>query len=227
MLAFITKNHALTAVRKPLPSLRRDWALVRVRLAGICNTDVEILRGYHNFRGTPGHEFVGEVVDVRGARSHEEKSWLGRRVGGEINIACARSRIPPTLRILPPRIENPLRATQSARNRRSRRRIRRISRATARKSSRHTQHGHRRASRLHRAARRSLRDSRSSSGKRIPQGGRTRRRQARAIDRHGAQVNRHSGRDVRQTLRKARAREPQRNQDRPRPRQRAQISREC
>ena len=89
MLAFITKNHALTAIRKPLPRLRPAWALVHVRLAGICNTDVEILRGYHNFRGTPGHEFVGEVVDLRGARSHEKKSWLGRRVAGEINIACA------------------------------------------------------------------------------------------------------------------------------------------
>jgi threonine dehydrogenase-like Zn-dependent dehydrogenase len=89
MLAFITKNHALTAVRKPLPRLRPGWVLLRVRLAGICNTDLEILRGYHNFRGTPGHEFVGEAVDVHGARSHEKKSWLGRRVAGEINIACA------------------------------------------------------------------------------------------------------------------------------------------
>lgn len=89
MLAFLTKNHALIAVRKPLPTLRRNWALIRVRLAGICNTDVEILRGYHNFRGTPGHEFVGEVVDVRAARSQATKSWLGRRVAGEINIACA------------------------------------------------------------------------------------------------------------------------------------------
>ena len=88
MLAFVTKNHALTAVRKPLPRLRPGWALIRVRLAGICNTDVEILRGYHSFHGTPGHEFVGEVVDVRGARSHQ-KSWLGRRFAGEINIACA------------------------------------------------------------------------------------------------------------------------------------------
>ena len=45
MLAFITKNQALTAARKPLPTLRRRWVLIRVRLAGICNTDVEILRG--------------------------------------------------------------------------------------------------------------------------------------------------------------------------------------
>ena len=89
MLAFVVRNHALTAVRKPLPTLRRGWALVRVRLAGICNTDVEILRGYHNFRGTPGHEFVGEVVDVRGVGSRATKGWLGRRVAGEINIACA------------------------------------------------------------------------------------------------------------------------------------------
>jgi threonine dehydrogenase-like Zn-dependent dehydrogenase len=89
VLAFVAKNHALTAARKPLPTLRRGWALVRVRLAGICNTDVEILRGYHNFRGTPGHEFVGEVVDVHGAPSREKKHWLGHRVAGEINIACA------------------------------------------------------------------------------------------------------------------------------------------
>ena len=89
MLAFTIGNHALVATGKRSPRLLRGWALIRVRLAGICNTDVEILRGYHNFRGTPGHEFVGEVVDVRGVGSHEKKSWLGRRVAGEINIACA------------------------------------------------------------------------------------------------------------------------------------------
>jgi len=89
VLAFVVRNHALAAVRKPSPRLRRGWALVRVRLAGICNTDAEILRGYHAFHGTPGHEFVGEVVDVRGAGSREKNNWLGRRVAGEINIACA------------------------------------------------------------------------------------------------------------------------------------------
>jgi threonine dehydrogenase-like Zn-dependent dehydrogenase len=89
VLAFVVRNHALAAVRKPSPRFRRGWALVRVRLAGICNTDVEILRGYHAFHGTPGHEFVGEVVDVRGVGSREKNNWLGRRVAGEINIACA------------------------------------------------------------------------------------------------------------------------------------------
>jgi len=63
--------------------------LVRVRLAGICNTDVEILRGYHGFRGTPGHEFVGEVVDVYGVSEAPKKKWLGRRVCGEINVSCS------------------------------------------------------------------------------------------------------------------------------------------
>ncbi|MGB9465781.1 MAG: alcohol dehydrogenase catalytic domain-containing protein, partial [Candidatus Acidiferrum sp.] len=64
MLAFSVSNGKLKLVTKPLPKLRSRWALVRVRIAGICNTDVEILRGYHAFRGTPGHEFVGEVADV-------------------------------------------------------------------------------------------------------------------------------------------------------------------
>jgi len=63
--------------------------LVRVRLAGICNTDVEILHGYHGFRGTPGHEFVGEVADVYGVSEAAKKKWLGRRVCGEINVSCS------------------------------------------------------------------------------------------------------------------------------------------
>jgi threonine dehydrogenase-like Zn-dependent dehydrogenase len=73
---------------RPLPKLRPRWALVRVRVAGICNTDIEILRGYHGFRGTPGHEFVGEVVEVHGL-SRERDRWLGRRVVGEINVTCS------------------------------------------------------------------------------------------------------------------------------------------
>jgi alcohol dehydrogenase len=89
MLAFVVKNRALAPVQKPSPKLRRGWALIRVRLAGICNTDVEILRGYHAFRGTPGHEFVGEVIDVRGVSARVKNKWLGRRVAGEINIACS------------------------------------------------------------------------------------------------------------------------------------------
>ncbi len=63
-----------------VPSIDRDHeALVRVRLAGICNTDLEIIKGYANFSGILGHEFVGEVVDG-------PAEWLSKRVVGEINI---------------------------------------------------------------------------------------------------------------------------------------------
>ncbi len=60
-----------------MPRLRRGWALVRVQLVGICNTDVELLRGYYNFRGVPGHEFVGTVEEVRGVASAAKKKWPG------------------------------------------------------------------------------------------------------------------------------------------------------
>jgi len=89
VLAFALHNQKLVAKERPLPRLRRGWALLRVRLAGICNTDIEILRGYHDFRGTPGHEFVGEVVEVRGVSARERTRWLGRRVVGEINVSCS------------------------------------------------------------------------------------------------------------------------------------------
>lgn len=67
-----------------MPPRGEGEALIQVALAGICGTDREILKGYFGFRGIPGHEFVGRVVDC------EEKAWLGRRVVGEINVACGR-----------------------------------------------------------------------------------------------------------------------------------------
>jgi threonine dehydrogenase-like Zn-dependent dehydrogenase len=88
VLAFQVEKGKLCSKERPAPRLRADWALIHVRLAGICNTDVEILRGYHNFQGTPGHEFVGEVVDVAGVSAGLRKKWLGQRVCGEINISC-------------------------------------------------------------------------------------------------------------------------------------------
>ncbi|HYW67348.1 MAG TPA: alcohol dehydrogenase catalytic domain-containing protein [Candidatus Dormibacteraeota bacterium] len=89
MLCFTVRNHKLVAASKPRPRLRPGWALLRVRLAGICNTDIEILRGYHQFSGTPGHEFVGEVVKVAGVSVKTRKRWIGKRVAGEINVACS------------------------------------------------------------------------------------------------------------------------------------------
>lgn len=89
MLGLAVRNGILRKIEKPEPKLRPGWARIRVRLAGICNTDVEILRGYHRFRGIPGHEFVGEVVEVGGASATARKRWIGKRVAGEINVSCA------------------------------------------------------------------------------------------------------------------------------------------
>jgi alcohol dehydrogenase len=89
MLSFSVENQGLIGQNAPLPELRNGWALVKVRLAGICNTDIEILRGYHGFRGTPGHEFVGEVVDVANASKEKKRLWIGSRVTGDINISCS------------------------------------------------------------------------------------------------------------------------------------------
>ena len=89
MLEFTVAKGKLRKTAKPLPKLRPSWALIRVRMAGVCNTDLEILRGYHAFRGTPGHEFVGEVAEVRDVSARERARWLGRRVVGEINVSCS------------------------------------------------------------------------------------------------------------------------------------------
>ncbi|HYL64657.1 MAG TPA: alcohol dehydrogenase catalytic domain-containing protein [Candidatus Methylomirabilis sp.] len=72
-----------------MPWLRRGWTRIRVRLAGICNTDIELMRGYQAFRGVPGHEFVGEVAEVHGVSAAQKNKWLGRRVCGEINVSCS------------------------------------------------------------------------------------------------------------------------------------------
>jgi threonine dehydrogenase-like Zn-dependent dehydrogenase len=95
MISFVVRGKKLAEVRRPLPGLRPGWALVRERQAGICNTDVEILRGYHGFRGTPGHEFVGEVVEVAGVSAKTKKRWVGKRVAGEINVSCAANGLRP------------------------------------------------------------------------------------------------------------------------------------
>jgi threonine dehydrogenase-like Zn-dependent dehydrogenase len=70
----------------PQPQPAPHEALVMVHLAGICNTDIEISRGYKGWRGVLGHEFVGEIAAVRDGEGSEQ--LLGRRVVGEINVAC-------------------------------------------------------------------------------------------------------------------------------------------
>lgn len=72
----------------PRPEAGPEEALIRVTLAGICSTDLELVKGYAGgFRGVLGHEFVG-VVEVVGAP--EAAEWLGRRVVGSINLGCRR-----------------------------------------------------------------------------------------------------------------------------------------
>lgn len=71
---------------RPVPAVRPRWARVRVNLAGICSTDMELLKGYRNFRGVLGHEFVGVVDEC------EDASWRRQRVVGEINAACGHCR---------------------------------------------------------------------------------------------------------------------------------------
>jgi threonine dehydrogenase-like Zn-dependent dehydrogenase len=65
----------------PEPAAGPGEAIVHVRLAGVCSTDLQILAGYMGFTGIPGHEFVGDVVDG-------PAEFTGRRVVGEINYAC-------------------------------------------------------------------------------------------------------------------------------------------
>ena len=67
---------------QPRPEPGDGEVLVRVLMAGICGTDLQVLKGYHDFTGIMGHEFVGKVGGP------EASPWLGKRVVGEINIGC-------------------------------------------------------------------------------------------------------------------------------------------
>jgi threonine dehydrogenase-like Zn-dependent dehydrogenase len=67
----------------PPPVPDQETAIVKVHLAGICSTDLQIFKGYMKFRGVPGHEFVGSV-------RQGPENWLGKRVVGEINFGCGR-----------------------------------------------------------------------------------------------------------------------------------------
>jgi threonine dehydrogenase-like Zn-dependent dehydrogenase len=70
----------------PLPHRKPGEALIKVLVAGVCNTDLEILRGYMGFSGVPGHEFVGVVEEA------DSRALVGRRVVGEINCPCGACR---------------------------------------------------------------------------------------------------------------------------------------
>ena len=84
MIAVHFENRTATIRRLPVPRRPRGYALIRLLYAGICNTDLELLRGYYGFAGIPGHEFVGEVIAA------DNPALKGRRVVGEINLSCGR-----------------------------------------------------------------------------------------------------------------------------------------
>jgi len=86
MKALRYENQKLSLADVPQPHVDGE-ALVRVTLSGICNTDLEIARGYAGFQGTIGHEFVGVIESLpESARG----LTAGQRVVGEINAGCGR-----------------------------------------------------------------------------------------------------------------------------------------
>ena len=75
------ENNRLSLKEIPQPE-KPGEAVIRIRKAGICGTDLELVKGYYPYTGVPGHEFVGEVI------SSPDPAWLGKRVVGEINVVC-------------------------------------------------------------------------------------------------------------------------------------------
>ncbi len=84
MRALRFDDHLHITNDEPQPQLVGGEAIIQPRLMGICNTDLEIIRGYMGFQGVLGHEFVGTVIECA------DHAWLGKRVVGEINAACRR-----------------------------------------------------------------------------------------------------------------------------------------
>jgi threonine dehydrogenase-like Zn-dependent dehydrogenase len=86
MQALRLEGDRVRVVDAPVPEPTADTAIVRVSLAGVCNTDLELVKGYLRFRGILGHEFVGTIEEGPG-------EWKGQRVVGEINFACESCRV--------------------------------------------------------------------------------------------------------------------------------------
>lgn len=72
------------SLRDISPPRKPNEALIKIRKAGVCSTDLELVKGYYPYIGVIGHEFVGEVVEA------DDASWIGRRAVGEINVVCGK-----------------------------------------------------------------------------------------------------------------------------------------
>lgn len=83
MRAIVYQDQLRLETDYPNPAAETGQALLRVRRAGICNTDLELMAGMYGFSGILGHEFVADVVEG-------SPEWVGKRVVGEINVACTR-----------------------------------------------------------------------------------------------------------------------------------------
>lgn len=81
MNALWLENNQISLRDVPQPK-KPNEALIKIRKAGICSTDLELVKGYYPYTGILGHEFVGEVVNA------PEAAWIGQRVVGEINAVC-------------------------------------------------------------------------------------------------------------------------------------------
>lgn len=82
MRAVFLQNGRVSVREVPIPERPPGFALLRLLTGGICNTDLELQRGYYGFAGIPGHEFVAEVAEADSA------GLVGQRVVGEINLNC-------------------------------------------------------------------------------------------------------------------------------------------
>lgn len=83
MQALLLDEQGPRVVDRPGPAPSSGFAVVQVHIAGICNTDLELAKGYMGFQGVLGHEFVGSVTEG-------PQEWRGARVVGEINFGCGR-----------------------------------------------------------------------------------------------------------------------------------------
>ena len=84
MIAVHLEDGRVEVRKVPKPRRAEGFASIRLLYGGICNTDLELQRGYYGYSGIPGHEFVGEVIEAA------TQALIGRRVVGEINLACGK-----------------------------------------------------------------------------------------------------------------------------------------
>ncbi|MGC8659103.1 MAG: MDR/zinc-dependent alcohol dehydrogenase-like family protein [Desulfomonilaceae bacterium] len=82
MKALYFNGVELELQERAIPKIAQGQSLVKIALAGICRTDLEIFKGYMNFKGVPGHEFVGTVQES------SDSAMVGNTVVGEINAGC-------------------------------------------------------------------------------------------------------------------------------------------